>query len=64
MLVSPREEGKEGGGSPERALGGICLLIGVEAGIKGGAVAPLLARGAKSSHVMPDGATWAESALV
>lgn len=31
------------------------MLIGVEAGIKGEPVAPLVARGAKSSHVMPDG---------
>ena len=39
-------------------------MIGVETGIKGESVAPLVARGAKSSHVMPDGAMWAESALV
>ena len=54
-IMAPREEGKEGCRSPERALRGICLLIGVEAGIKGEPVAPLVARGAKSSHVMPDG---------
>ena len=43
----PREEGKETGARPERVLGAICLLIRVEADIKGRPVFTLVAKRAK-----------------